>query len=245
MNSMKIALVGYGKMGKAVEQEAQLRGHEIVLRADKDQLDSALALQANQCDCFIEFSHPEAAVGNFKALLSTGIPIVTGTTGWLGDLAQVEKAVLENDGALLYSSNFSPGVNMLFKLNQRLAAMMNGYPDFDVMVEEAHHRHKKDAPSGTALSLAHQILDGLDRKSGIAHADLQHRPPNAEELSVAYTRAGEIIGKHKVSYVNEIECLSISHEAYNRRGFALGAVLAAEWLAGKKGLYQFIDIFEG
>lgn len=245
MTALKIALVGYGKMGKAVEQEALLRGHEIVLRADKDNMDAALALRPQQCDCFIEFSHPEAAVANFKALFATGVPVVTGTTGWLAQLDEVKQALEATNGAFLHSSNFSPGVNMLFKLNQRLAAMMNRYPDFDVMVEEAHHRHKKDAPSGTALSLAHQILEGLERKDAIAHADLQHRPPKPEELSVAYTRAGEIIGKHKVSYVNDIECLSISHEAYNRRGFALGAVLAAEWLVGKKGSHEFIDIFEG
>ncbi len=123
--------------------------------------------------------------------------------------------------------------------------MMNAHPEFDCFVEESHHRHKKDAPSGTALSLANQVLDGLDRKETTVSAALQQRPPHENELSIAYTRAGEIIGKHNVNYISDIEQISISHEAFNRRGFALGAVLGAEWMHGKQGFYQFSDIFEG
>lgn len=240
---MKIALLGYGKMGKAVEKEAIARGHEIIFHGDLSNAHQARMLSPKECDCFIEFTHPESAIANFRNMLSTRIPIVTGTTGWDSDFESWKSEVLAAGTAFMYSSNFSPGVNMLFKLNQRLAELMNAYPEFDCYIEEAHHRHKKDAPSGTALSLANQLLKGLDRKDRIASSELQNRPPAENELSVAYTRAGEIIGKHKVSYTSDIETISIEHEAFNRRGFALGAVIGAEWLVGKRGFFEFSEIF--
>jgi 4-hydroxy-tetrahydrodipicolinate reductase len=240
--TLRIALVGYGKMGKAIEAEALARGHEICLRTGSHNVYEAYALTPTTCDCLIEFTRPEGAMENYRALLQTGIPIVSGTTGW-SDLGGAWRAeVLETSGSFLHSSNFSPGVNILFKLNQLLAKLMNRHPEFDCYVEEGHHRHKKDAPSGTAMTLAHQILEGLERKSLIVDADLRHRAPAPEELSVAYTRAGEIVGRHSVSYISEIEEVKISHEAFNRRGFALGAVLAAEWIQGKRGYFDFGDV---
>jgi 4-hydroxy-tetrahydrodipicolinate reductase len=241
---MRIAIVGYGRMGQAVEKEAVLRGHEITVRIGKDNVDALNELNRKSTDAVIEFTHPESAMGNFRHLIPSGLPIVTGTTGWLDEMAEVKELVAKYNSAFLYSSNFSPGVNILFRMNQMLARIMNNYPEFDAYVEESHHRHKKDAPSGTAISLAEQILEGLDAKTAWVSDAMRNRPPLPEELSIASTRAGEIIGKHSVSYISEIEELKISHQAFNRRGFALGAVLAAEWLGGKQGFYNFTDIFE-
>ncbi|MEM8889932.1 MAG: dihydrodipicolinate reductase C-terminal domain-containing protein, partial [Bacteroidota bacterium] len=145
---------------------------------------------------------------------------------------------------VMYSSNFSVGVNVLFLLNQKLAQLMNSYPEYDVFIEEQHHRYKADAPSGTAVSLSKQVLEGLDRKDRIATDALLNRAPEPEELSVGYIRSGEIIGRHKVSYTSAIDEISIEHKAHNRRGFALGAVIAAEWMQGKKGFYSFTELFQ-
>jgi 4-hydroxy-tetrahydrodipicolinate reductase len=243
--SLRIALVGYGKMGQAVEAEAIARGHEICLKTDVETLQLAATLTPETCDCIIEFTNPESAIANFKLLTATGIPVVTGTTGWLADLEPLQQFIAANHGTFLYSSNFSIGVNVLFQLNKLLAKLMNGYPAYDCFIEEAHHRHKKDAPSGTAISLAQQLIEGLDRKTRVADADLRHRAPAPEELSVAYTRAGEIVGAHSVSYLSEIDQVTISHQAFNRRGFALGAVIAAEWIQGKQGFHEFSEVFQG
>lgn len=231
-------------MGRAIEQEATARGHAISFRIGRNNAAQLAEISTDNTDCAIEFTQPEAAWDNFMALLPAGVPVVTGTTGWLDRKDALEAAVTEAGQAFLYSSNFSPGVNILFQLNQKLAAIMNQYPEFDCYVEEAHHRHKKDAPSGTALSLAEQVLAGLDRKTSWAGPALQDRPPKPEELSVSYTRAGEIIGEHSVTYLSDIEQVQISHRAFNRRGFALGAVLAAEWLVGKQGFFNFTAVFE-
>ncbi|MEM7037598.1 MAG: 4-hydroxy-tetrahydrodipicolinate reductase, partial [Bacteroidota bacterium] len=205
---LRIALVGYGRMGRAVEHEAVARGHEISHRIGRTQLETPTvmaSLSPDTTDCIIEFTRPESAVENFRQLIPTAVPIVTGTTGWLEQLSYVEALVAAQNVGFLYSSNFSIGVNVLFKLNQTLARIMNAYPSFDCYITEAHHRHKKDAPSGTAISLGEQILAGLDRKSQLASDELRNRPPTEEELSVAYTRAGEIIGQHSVSYRSDIE----------------------------------------
>lgn len=240
---MNIALIGYGKMGKAIEQEALARNHQIVARIDKDNLDEIKTLPAANAEVVIEFTHPDSFFDNLDKVLPLQIPVVTGTTGWHDEIGKVEGLVKKHDTSLLYSSNFSIGVNLLFKLNQRLAELMNAHAQYDCYIEEQHHRHKADAPSGTAHSLANQIIGGLDRKSEIATDSLLNRKPKPDELSIGYIRSGEIIGKHKVSYTSEIDSISITHEAYNRRGFALGAVIAAEWLYGKKGLHNFADIF--
>jgi 4-hydroxy-tetrahydrodipicolinate reductase len=159
-------------------------------------------------------------------------------------MEKVKKTVGERKATFMYSSNFSIGVNVLFLLNQRLANLMNRYPEYDCFVEEQHHRHKADAPSGTAVSLSQQILAGLDRKTQITTDALLTRAPKPEELSVGYIRSGEIIGRHKVCYTSEIDEISIEHKAHNRRGFALGAVIGAEWLQGKEGFYAFSELFE-
>ncbi len=242
--SLKIALVGYGKMGQAVEAEAIARGHEICLRANRENFHAATLLQPQDCDCIIEFTRPESALANFRTLLPNGIPIVTGTTGWFSELDSLTTEVATARGTFMYSSNFSVGVNVLFKLNAMLAKLMNAYPEYDCFVEEAHHRHKKDAPSGTALHLAHQMIEHLDRKGRVSNEELRHRAPEADELSVAATRAGEIVGTHRVSYVSAIDEIKISHQAFNRRGFALGAVIAAEWIQGRKGVFEFSEVFD-
>lgn len=237
--------MGYGKMGKAVEAEAKARGHEICLVADQSNAHEATLLRPDTCDCIIEFTRPESAMANFRTLLSTGVPVVTGTTGWLADLETWRSEVEAANGSFLHSSNFSVGVNVLFQLNKLLARLMSGHPQYDCYIEEAHHRHKKDAPSGTALSLAQQILQGLDHKSELAGPEMRHRAPEANELSIAFTRAGEIIGNHSVTYISDIDRVTITHEAFNRRGFAVGAVIAAEWIQGKKGCFEFSEVFSG
>ena len=168
--------------------------------------------------------------------------MVTGTTGWHEEIEDVRSALAAHKGTLIYSSNFSVGVNLLFKLNKRLAELMNPHTQYDAFVEERHHRYKADGPSGTAYSLAQQIVDGLDRKSNIVSGELQNRPPSEDELSVGFIRSGEIIGYHKVSYTSDIDTLSIEHSAHNRRGFALGAVIAAENIVGREGLIEFSEI---
>ncbi|MEL6254399.1 MAG: 4-hydroxy-tetrahydrodipicolinate reductase, partial [Bacteroidota bacterium] len=229
---MKLALLGYGKMGKAIEVEAQDRRHEIVARIDKDNMDELDRLTPEEVDAIIEFTHPDAFFPNLQKVLKLSIPFITGTTGWYERLGEVESMTNEAGASVMYSSNFSVGVNVLFLLNQKLADLMNQYPEYDVFIEEQHHRYKADAPSGTAVSLSKQVLDGLDRKSHIATDALLNRSPEADELSVGYIRAGEIIGRHKVSYTSAIDEISIEHKAHNRRGFALGAVIAAEWMQG-------------
>lgn len=241
---MKLALLGYGKMGKAIEVEAQERGHEIVARIDKDNMNELEGLSPGSVDAIIEFTHPDAFLPNLQKVLKLGIPFITGTTGWYDRLEEVEVLTKKADASVMYSSNFSVGVNVLFLLNQKLAKLMNSYPEYDVFIEEQHHRYKADAPSGTAVSLSKQVLEGLDRKNSIATDALLNRAPEPEELSVGYIRSGEIIGRHKVSYTSAIDEISIEHKAHNRRGFALGAVIAAEWMQGKKGFYSFTELFQ-
>ncbi len=241
---LRIALVGYGKMGKAVEIEAKQRNHEISSIIDLDNESSWSEVQKNHTEVIIEFTQPKSFEQNLRKSLELGIPMVSGTTGWYERLAEVTTWVNSQKGSLLYASNFSIGVNILFQLNKRLAQLMNRYPEYDCFIEEQHHRYKSDAPSGTALHLGHQILHELSRKTHLSDASLSQRAIRDEELSVGYIRAGEIYGKHTVSYNSEIDTLSISHHAHNRRGFALGAVIAAEWLIGKKGVYEFSTLFD-
>lgn len=243
ISNMRIALLGYGKMGKAIEQEANGRGHKIVAKIDKDNMVDLESLSLDMCDVIIEFTHPDSFFPNLEKVISLGIPLVSGTTGWYDRIEQVEQKVKAAEASFLYSSNFSIGVNVLFLLNQRLAQLMNQYPEYDCFVEEQHHRYKADAPSGTAVRLSKDLIEGLDRKKVMATDALLTRAPQPEELSVGYIRSGEIIGRHKVCYTSEIDEISIEHKAHNRRGFALGAVVAAEWLKGKTGFYSFSELF--
>lgn len=240
---LSITLLGYGKMGKAVEQEAVARGHQISFHIDIENIEDWNLVHPDNTDVVIEFTHPDSFDANLVRVLNTGIPLVSGTTGWYDRLSEIRSQVEIAGGGLMYSSNFSIGVNLLFKLNQQLAKWMNGHPQYDCYIEEQHHRHKADGPSGTAHSLASQMLAHLDRKTEVATDALQSRAPEDHELSVGFIRSGEIIGRHKVGYTSEIDSLTIEHHAYNRRGFALGAVVAAEWMAGKKGVHEFSEIF--
>lgn len=240
---MKILLLGYGKMGKAVEQEATARGHEIVGRIDKDNVSELRNYDSNDVDVAIEFTHPDSFQGNLEAMMTAGIPLVSGTTGWHERIDAVRTMVEGKGGSFLYASNFSVGVNLLFELNRKLAKLMNGYPEYDVFVEEQHHKFKADSPSGTAISLGQEIIEELDRKDNLAGEELRSRAPKGNELSMGYIRAGEIIGQHTVTYRSDIDRISLTHEAYNRRGFALGAVIGAEWIVGNAGFHAFGELF--
>ncbi|MEL6676097.1 MAG: 4-hydroxy-tetrahydrodipicolinate reductase [Bacteroidota bacterium] len=239
---MKIALLGYGKMGQAIEKEAEARGHEIMARIDRHNLEERGALASSGAEVVIEFTHPDSFMENARIVMDQGIPMISGTTGWHAQREALAELVRSKQGCLVYSSNFSIGVNLLFKLNQALARLMDPHPQYDCFIEEQHHRHKADAPSGTAVSLGKQVLDGLGRKETLATEELRSRPPRPEELSIGYVRSGEIIGYHKVSYTSDIDTLTIEHRAHNRRGFALGAVVAAEKLPGKQGLIAFSEL---
>lgn len=240
---MNIAIIGKGKMGQEIILQAQKRGHEVVCAWGKEDEKSLAILHEKKVDVIIEFTHPEGVLKNLQQFLSTDIPIVCGTTGWQKDHETVAQWTKERNAGLIYGSNFSVGVNLLFKLNKELAKWMNPQSQYDCAIEEQHHRHKADAPSGTALSLAKDILQHLDRKSSIASDELRFRPPAEDELSVGYIRSGEIIGRHKVIYTSDNDTLTIEHNAHNRSGFAVGAVIAAEWIINRKGFINFADIF--
>jgi 4-hydroxy-tetrahydrodipicolinate reductase len=240
---LKIALVGYGKMGKAIEQEALKRGHQISSTIDLDNFDDIQKITPENTDIVIEFTHPDSFQANLEALLKQGVPVVTGTTGWYDRMEAVKSTVDATQGSFMFSSNFSIGVNILFKMNRELARIMNRYPEYDCFIEERHHRHKADGPSGTAHSLASQVLEELDRKNKVTDAAIRQRPPQDDELSVGFIRSGEIIGRHQVTYTSDIDEITLFHSAHNRRGFALGAVVAAEWMQGKTGFFEFSDIF--
>jgi 4-hydroxy-tetrahydrodipicolinate reductase len=233
-------------MGKAIEAIAIERGHTIVHRLGKADGNPADVIARHPVDAIIEFTHPTVVLENLRQLIPSRIPIVVGTTGWNAHWAEVEQQVTDAESALVYGANFSVGVNLMFRLTQELARLMNRFPAYDPYVEERHHRHKADAPGGTALQLAAHLLHELDRKTEIAPAaELLHRPPKPEELSVSFTRAGEIPGEHVVGFTSGVDSLEIRHKANNRSGFALGAVLAAEWVQGRRGCYPFEKVLEG
>lgn len=223
---MKIALVGYGKMGKIIHQIALKRGHDVVATLDE----TPTLEKLNNPDVVIEFSSPESAFGNIKFCLENKIPVVAGTTGWLEKKPEVEKIALENETGFLYGSNFSLGVNLFFALNEKLAEMMSPFQnDYSCQLEEIHHIHKLDAPSGTAISIAEGIFKHSDFKSW------KLDETQGSELGITAIREGEVPGTHSVFYRSEVDEIEIKHTAFNRNGFAVGAVIAAEWLPGKVG----------
>ena len=223
---MKIALVGYGKMGKIIHQIAIKRGHDVVATLDE----TPTLEKLNNPDVVIEFSSPESAFGNIKFCLENKIPVVAGTTGWLEKKPEVEKIALENETGFLYGSNFSLGVNLFFALNEKLAEMMAPFQnDYSCQLEEIHHIHKLDAPSGTAISIAEGIFKHSDFKSW------KLDETQGTELGITAIREGEVPGTHSVFYRSEVDEIEIKHTAFNRNGFAVGAVIAAEWLPGKVG----------
>jgi len=238
MKNMKLALIGYGKMGKAVEEEAVLRNHTIslVINDAGEWADKFHLLKT--CDAAIEFTMPGVAVSNIFKCFDAGVPVVCGTTGWHDALEEVKSRCTQQNGTLFYASNFSPGVNMFFEINRRLAQLMNKLPEYEVKIEEIHHVQKLDAPSGTAITLANDIIGNIDRKSGWTN----HPASNPAELEIASVREGQVTGVHTVTWDSAIDTIAIHHEAKNRKGFAIGAVLAAEFIAGKHGIYNMKDL---
>ncbi|MDV6170190.1 4-hydroxy-tetrahydrodipicolinate reductase [Flavobacterium sp. DG1-102-2] len=229
---MKIALLGYGRMGKVIERVALERGHEIVLRKGSGNSFDGL----ENADAAIDFSIPDAAVGNISACLNSNIPVVSGTTGWLEKYHDIAKLCEDREGAFIYGSNFSLGVNIFFELNAHLAKMMSNLKQYKVSMEEIHHLQKLDAPSGTAISLAKDIIDNSDYSSWALENAKE------DEIRIDAKREESIPGTHSIFYDSEVDSIEIKHTAHNREGFALGAVVAAEWLAGKKGIYTMKDV---
>jgi len=230
---MKILLVGYGKMGKAIERIALQRGHTIAGRVDVESPD----LIVPGADVAIEFTQPGAAVGNISKCLEAGIPVVCGTTGWLEKLDDVKKLVSKYDGAFFYASNYSLGVNIFFKVNEYLAKLMSSQANYHVEVDETHHTQKKDAPSGTAITIAEGIIRYLPTKTSWVN-----EPSEAsEKLVINSFRVDPAPGTHTVKYKSPIDDIELTHSAHSREGFALGAVLVAEWIKGKKGTLTMSD----
>ncbi len=235
---MKIALIGYGKMGHAIEEIAVEKAHEIVLRVSIENVEDFTIENVQQADVAIEFSTPHSAAENIMKCMDAGVPVVCGTTGWLDQWDNIKQYCLDKNGTLLYASNFSIGVNLFFELNSFLARMMSKYHEYDVMLEEIHHTQKKDAPSGTAITLAEQVLQHITSKK----LWVNHISDNPEELEIISERVDPIPGIHKVRYKSEIDDIEIIHTAHSRKGFAAGAVLAAKFVHGKKGIFEMRDV---
>ena len=232
---MKIALLGYGRMGKAIEQIAIERGHTIVAKVDKNENQGNLS----EADVAINFSVPDAAVANIKAAMEKQIPVVCGTTGWLEHLKEVEDYCTQNKSAFIYASNFSVGVNLFFKLNKILAKLMHPHKSYTPQMKEIHHIHKLDAPSGTAITLAEGVFDQSE------YTDWSIDETNGETtLPITVERTGEVPGTHSIEYKSGVDSISIQHEAHSRQGFALGAVIAAEWIQNKKGVFTMNDVLD-
>ena len=235
---MKIALIGYGKMGKEIEKIAVSRGHEVTLIIDITNPDDLTAENLRKCDVAIEFTIPASAVKNYFTCFEAGIPVVSGTTGWLDKKAEVIKKCEETGGTFFYGSNFSVGVNLFFELNKKLAVLMAGYPEYNVEMTEVHHVHKLDAPSGTAISLAEDLLGIISGKTRWVN----DKTPAENELNIHSERRGEVPGIHTVRYESEVDFIEITHSAKSRKGLAFGAVLAAEYCRDHKGILTMKDL---
>lgn len=236
--SLKIALIGYGKMGKAIEEIAIEKGHRIVLKIDADNLLDFTLGNLQQCDVAIEFTSPHVAVQNIKICIDAGIPVASGSTGWMEAWHEIKKYCEDKNGTLIYASNYSIGVNIFFEVNKKLAAMMSSHAAYKVMVEEIHHTAKKDAPSGTAITLAGQVMDAYPNLKNWVNTVSKRE----EELSIISKRIDPAPGIHHVKYSSAIDDIEIVHTAHNRKGFASGAVLAAEYIAGKKGIFTMQEV---
>ncbi|MGC8803474.1 MAG: 4-hydroxy-tetrahydrodipicolinate reductase [Bacteroidales bacterium] len=235
---MRIALIGYGKMGKTIEKFALQRNHQISWKIDIDNHDDIRAITPDNTDVAIEFTSPESAVENLTSLLSQRVNVVCGTTGWKNQLPHIYELAQKHGVGFLWSSNFSIGVNLFFKLNQYLAQLMNNYPQYQAVMEEIHHIHKKDAPSGTAITLAEDIIKYIPRYT---HWTLDNSDDD-NALHIHAVREDEVPGTHTIQYNSIADILQISHIAKNREGFALGAVIAAEYICGKKGIFSMNDV---
>lgn len=238
LTNMNIALIGYGKMGKAIEEIALQRGHTIVLKIDLDNADELTKENLAKADVAIEFTGPHSAFENLKKLMQFGTATVCGSTGWLEKLDEINDDSKKNKAGFIYASNFSVGVNIFFEVNKKLAALMKDHEDYEVQLTEIHHTTKKDAPSGTAITLAEQVLENISRKKNWVN----HISDNPEDLEILSERIDPAAGTHKIKYSSGVDDIEIIHTAHTRKGFALGAVLAAEFLKGKKGVYSMKDV---
>jgi 4-hydroxy-tetrahydrodipicolinate reductase len=236
---MNILLLGYGKMGKMIEDIALLRNHNIAYIIDKD--DSWEDIDAERIDVAIDFSTPYVVIDNIVACFNRNIPIVVGTTGWYGRLNEIRDLAIEQKKGLFVASNFSIGMSIFNRINEHLAVLMNSQPSYDVSIEEIHHIHKLDSPSGTAITLAETIIDNLDRKTKW-ELDSEDEKPNI--INITAQRIGEVSGTHSVTYSSEVDDIIITHQAHNRKGFALGAVLAAEFMKDRTGFYGMKDLIK-
>lgn len=236
---MRIGLIGYGKMGRAIERIALAKGYDVPQVFDETNLAELTVENLKKVDVAIEFSTPQSAAGNVLKCIEAGIPVVCGTTGWLDKMDEVRKICMEKNGAFFYASNYSIGVNLFFKLNEYLAGLMKSNPQYFPSMEEIHHIHKKDEPSGTAITLADGIIKN---HGGISKWVLNVDDPKDDELTIQSIRIGEVPGTHTIYYTSEADEIKISHEAYSRKGFAEGAVHAAVWLVGRKGVFSMKDM---
>ncbi len=236
---MNILLLGYGKMGQLIGQIAESRGHQIAGKINIDNTEQLESFNSSNVDVAIEFSQPEAAVSNIKWALESGIPVVSGTTGWLENKPELDALTKSKDGAFFYASNYSIGVNVFFKVNQFLAKLMNETSGYQVAIEEIHHTGKKDAPSGTAITLAEGILANIDTLKSWRLSD--QSSVEKQVLSITSKRIDPAPGTHIINYSSPIDSIQITHTAHSREGFALGAILVAEWIQGKKGVLSMDD----
>jgi 4-hydroxy-tetrahydrodipicolinate reductase len=240
MKFMRIVLIGFGKMGKEIERLAVGRGHEIVARIDVGNQCELSQLSKNDVDVAIEFSNPASAFTNIMTCIEKQIPVVCGTTGWLEQKAQVEEATAKFQSTFFYASNYSIGVNLFFKLNKTLAALMAGHSEYDIYTNEIHHLEKKDSPSGTAITIAEGIIDANPVKTKWVN----NKIPAPNEVAIWSQRESIIPGTHAVKYISKVDQIEITHEAFSREGFALGAVIAAEWVKDKKGVLGMDDMLK-
>ncbi|CAM1339911.1 4-hydroxy-tetrahydrodipicolinate reductase [Tenacibaculum aestuarii] len=229
---MKIALLGYGRMGKEIEKIALQRGHEIVIKSTGEN-----TYDINEADVAIDFSVPASAYSNISNCINNNIPVVSGTTGWLDKYNEIVDLCNEKGGAFIYASNFSLGVNVFFELNKQLAKMMSTLEQYNIAIEEIHHTQKLDAPSGTAITLAEGIIENTNKKAW----ELDEKT-SEENIPITAVRTPDVPGTHTVTYSSEVDTIDIKHTAHNRQGFALGAVIAAEWLHNKTGVYTMRDV---
>lgn len=244
---MNIALIGYGKMGREIESIAIEKGHKIVLKINAENLNELTAENLKKADVAIEFSTPHTVVNNIALCASIGLPIVVGTTAWYSEFEKVRSIVNDNQSSLFYATNFSIGVNLFFKINEMAAELMKDF-DFILSMDEIHHTHKLDAPSGTAITTAEKIMANYPAKSSWANKivtdaeNIRNNKADYKELMIRSIRKDEVPGTHTVYYDSDVDTIEISHIAHNRKGFAKGAVSAAEWIIGKKGIYTMDDL---
>ncbi len=235
---MKIVIIGHGRMGREIEEMAQEQGHDVLVVIDNENDWVKYKDSLTEADVAIEFSMPETAVSNIRRCFDAGLPVVSGTTGWTESLDAIQEVCQQSGNAFFYASNFSLGMNIMFELNKKLAALMSKHPQYHILIEEIHHSGKKDAPSGTAITLADSIMQYHPIKSKWVNKPAL----NADELEIISIRKDKIPGSHFVKYYSDVDSLEIKHSAHSRKGFVIGALMAAEWLIGKKGYFSMKDM---